>query len=113
MQAAVMFSIDYAACFYIYMIATLLPVSRDKAREKYIYIFMATGMCNSYMDFLTWPLIILGVPLTVYLYVERGSVIRQSRRLMGASAAWAAGYVGQKMAAGIDNSEGEYRWRRS
>ena len=88
MQVIIMFSMDYSVCFYIYMFGTLAVLLCDKVRKNYIYTFLIIGMLTSYMDFLTWPLVTLVMPLIVLLYVERKQLIS----VLMASISWGIGY---------------------
>ena len=59
-------------------------------------VFLVTGMCTSYVDFLTFPVITLGIPLT--LSVLRRNMLGQKKRLLGTTLLdafyWIAGYGG-------------------
>ena len=91
MQVIIMFSMDYSVCFYIYMLGAIAILLWKKAREKYIYTFLILGMLTSYMDFLTWPLVTLVIPLIVFLYLEKEKNVLSS---VMASVSWGIGYVG-------------------
>ena len=91
MQVIIMFSMDYSVCFYLYMLGAITMLLWKKAREHYIYTFLVLGMLTSYMDFLTWPLVTLVIPLIVFLYVEQGKNMLTS---LMASISWGIGYVG-------------------
>lgn len=94
MQMVVMLSLDYAVCFYIYMIATLLLLRFPKWRERYGLFFMAVGMLTAYMDLLTWPLSTLTVPLLIFLQYENGSWNR-IKKIVSCAVAWGVGYIVQ------------------
>lgn len=91
MQVIIMFSMDYSVCFYIYMLGTIAILLWDKVRKNYIYTFLVLGMLTSYMDFLTWPLVTLVMPLITFLYVEEEKNVLAS---VNASISWGIGYVG-------------------
>nr|WP_308624393.1 hypothetical protein [uncultured Eisenbergiella sp.] len=96
LQAVIMFGIDYAACFYIYAVAVLCLLFNRKIMDRYNYFFMAIGMATSYMDFLTWPLITLGVPLIVFIYLrQKEGRLDNVRKIIYASVFWGIGYIGQ------------------
>lgn len=87
---------------WVFMVAMLSSIYLlNKKEEAYFdpsvdLAFLVTGMCTSYMDFLTYPLFTLGVPLTVIL-VQR-SMQEQKARLFFTtlldSLYWAIGYGG-------------------
>ena len=56
--------------------------------------FLAAGMLTSYFDFLTYPLVTLGFPLCVYLYLNRESGKRELMHIAAYSAEWGIGYMG-------------------
>lgn len=94
MQVVVMLSLDYAVCFYIYMISALLLLRFPKLRERYGLFFMAVGMLTAYMDLLTWPLSTLMVPLMIFLQSENDSWNRM-KKIVSCSGAWGVGYIVQ------------------
>lgn len=53
-----------------------------------------TGMITSYFDFLTYPLVTLGFPLCVYLYLSREKWLDQLKRAAIYSVEWGIGYMG-------------------
>lgn len=91
MQIIIMFSMDYSSCFYIYMLGAMAIVLSEKVRKNYIYTFLVLGMLTSFMDFLTWPLVTLVMPLITYIYIEKDKKIISS---VMASVSWGMGYVG-------------------
>lgn len=91
MQIVVMLCLDYSVCFYIYMFGVMAILLSEKARRNYIYTFLILGMLTSYMDFLTWPLVTLVMPLITFLFIEKEESIFSAVK---ASASWAMGYVG-------------------
>ena len=91
MQIIVMFSLDYSVCFYIYMLGVMAILLSEKVRKNYIYTFLILGMLTSYMDFLTWPLVTLVMPLITFIYIEKEKGIISS---IMASVSWGMGYLG-------------------
>lgn len=89
-QLTIMLCLDYSVCFYIYSIATLALLHSDKVRQKYIYFFLVIGMLTSYMDFLTWPLITLGIPLVVLIMLDGEKI----KKVIGGGISWGLGYAG-------------------
>lgn len=94
-QIAVMLCLDYSVCFYIYMGTAALLLMSKKALKKYLYVFLIAGICTAYFDFLTWPLVTLGIPLTIYICLKRNDSIKGNiQSILGSSVAWGFGYAG-------------------
>lgn len=86
---------------WVFMVAMLSSIYLLMKKEDYFdssvdIAFLVTGMCTSYLDFLTYPLFTLGVPLTVILVLR--SMREQKAGLLIAtlldSLYWAIGYGG-------------------
>ena len=93
-------SLQYSPCFYIMMLALYaLLIGREKLTDtKRNYLFLLTGVMTAYFDFLTYPLITLGVPLIFYL-VQDGNCLPEKQRsswknLFLHTLSWGIGYVG-------------------
>ena len=85
---ALMNSLHYAPCFMIAIIAGFLVLHSNRS---YPVIFLLTGMSTAFIDFLTFPILTLIIPLTVY--------VLQSRKthpwiLLFPVFAWSLGYAG-------------------
>ena len=94
MQIIVTLSLDFSVCFYIYTIALLLLLIKPNICRQYPLFFMGIGMVTAYMDLLTWPLITLGIPLIVFLFMgEQGK--NALKRTIISTLFWGIGYVGQ------------------
>ena len=52
---------------------------------------MILGMAVSFLDFLTYPVLALGIPLVMYVIVRQEAGIL---KIIGLSCSWAAGYIG-------------------
>lgn len=91
MQPVIMMCLDYSICFYIYMIAALLISKYSYIRKQYDMLFLIIGILTVYFDFLTWPIITLGVPLVVLLQMEKDNYYR---KLLISSIMWGIGYCG-------------------
>lgn len=93
-------SLQYSPCFYIMMLALYALLT---GREKLTgagrnYLFLLTGVWTAYFDFLTYPLITLGVPLIFCLALD-GSRLPENQRsgwknLFLHTLSWGTGYVG-------------------
>lgn len=117
-------SLQYSPCYYISMITALviLVASRyrnggdmaqtglETATERLWFreclLFMMAGVMTAYLDFLTYPLATLGVPLVFLLLTRndstgdkntRGMVISCIGIIVRLSICWAVGYLGMWM----------------
>ena len=91
MQFSWVFIIAMVSCVY------LLKKDENAFRDSGVDLaFLVIGMCTSYFDFLTFPIITLGIPLT--LSVLRKYILGQKRRLIATTLSdafcWTAGYGG-------------------
>ena len=98
-SATIGMSMQFSWVFLIAMISVICCL-RIKDTDYYAFsvelLFLITGMCTSYMDFLTYPLFTLGVPLTVML-VQRSTAAEKGKLFAATlldSAYWALGYLG-------------------
>lgn len=92
-------SLQYSPCFYITMLMLLVLLEgREKAwGTKNPYLFLAGGILTAYFDFLTYPMITLGVPLLACLALDREclfSLRRALRDMVLYTISWGIGYVG-------------------
>ena len=86
---------QYMPCTYIALITTIIILKYNVKvdEERLVYIMLLSGILTSFFDFLTFPLITLGVPLTVTLIYDCG-VREKIKHMIGASMAWSFGYLG-------------------
>ena len=88
---------QYYACFYLSFIAMLVLLWKPgyflKNRFAVCILFLVTGICTSYFDFLTYPIVTLGLPLCVWLLLipYHNKCIWQ---LVENAVFWAIGYLG-------------------
>lgn len=92
-------SLQYAPVFYIMLISVFILLKfKDKLFENnnLIYYFMIIGMCTTYFDFLTYPLICLGAPLIFYWLLENNkqSFKENIIKILLFACVWSVGYVG-------------------
>lgn len=94
---AIPMSMQYMAVFIQTMLMMLLILWRYPfaKRENLPLFFMAAGMIINFLDFLTVPVVTLGVPLLLFLYMdhrEQPDIRRAAKTAFSCSVAWAAGY---------------------
>lgn len=90
---SIILCLDLSVCFYIAAIATLL-ILKEK-RLQYDYCFLLIGIITSFMDYLTWPLITLGLPLTAVLITQKDTTIKNDiGTILKLCLCWGIGYIG-------------------
>lgn len=94
MPLSMMLSLSLSVCSYIMFGAVLLQLFfHDRFRRGgYPYFFLIVGMSAAYFDLLTYPLITLGIPLTVGLVLERDRERSGMKAVLEQGISWAAGY---------------------
>lgn len=98
-------SLQFTTVFYITMLTMLLiwkqpAVLRGKKRfYYYLLLFFTVGIITSYFDFLTYPILTLGLPLaSVFVLEEKMTDVlswkQQLVTTVGIAAVWGCGYIG-------------------
>lgn len=90
-------SLSLSICFYVALGLLLAQLKWDgqiRSRGWYGEFFVVAGMLTSYFDFLTYPLVTLGFPLCVCLYLDGSGAGKNLRRLVLYSVEWGVGYLG-------------------
>lgn len=89
-------SLSLSICFYLTMGLILVQLKADERirnRGGYGEFFLIAGMLTAYFDFLTYPLITLGFPLCICMYLDKkGEKLFQ--KVLCYSAEWGIGYLG-------------------
>ncbi len=73
MPLTILLCLDMANMFYIVLLSMIFLLKRKDFwmnSEKSMLFFMIIGMSTSYMDFLTYPMITLGIPLVTYMTLQ-------------------------------------------
>ena len=87
-------SLQYSQIYYVILLHMAILVSFDAALNKptVYYLFLLNGILVAFLDFLTYPIVALGVPLIFVLCVDE----RYDKfvELIKLSAAWGVGYAG-------------------
>lgn len=90
-------SLSLSICFYVMTISVLSQIRFDSffcKKNLYGEFFLIVGMATSYFDFLTYPLITLGFPLCVYLYLHGEAIGCALCKICKYSLQWFLGYMG-------------------
>lgn len=89
-------SMQNATVFYITLVTLIVLLNHDewlRKGDRYLLFFCLVGMVTSYMDFLTYPLVTLGLPLITMLLLEKSCHTSDSVRItLHCIPAWGAGY---------------------
>ena len=94
------FSLTLSDCWTIALAAVLVMLlfyDRLEKRSWHEELFLLTGILTAYVDFLTYPVVTLGVPLCAWLVLRPENCGGSRRQLSGTfwnCACWGVGYVG-------------------
>ena len=95
--AALSLSLQYLPASVITMLQFVIIIRQEERYRKdyiiWIYHFFIVGCLISYFDFLTYPLLTLGMPLVFLLTEKRQSIKESVKAFVGSCAAWGAGYA--------------------
>lgn len=91
-------SLQFSTVFYIYLIGTIiLLLFYDPLKRKNIlpYFFLSLGMVTAFFDFLTYPLVTYGIPVTVFLILEdEEDMVHKLKHVVLFGLCWIFGYAG-------------------
>lgn len=94
---ALPYSLSLSICYYIFTVSLCIQLKMQEQLVKrgwYPMFFLLCGMASAYFDLLTYPLVTLGFPLCVCLYLDKGTWKEGLKKLVGYSAEWGIGYLG-------------------
>lgn len=95
---AVAFSLTFSSVFYITTISVLLIAlchKRLRIGDRYLYVFLLIGIVTNYLDLLTYPLVTLGVPLCLWVCLERErTCMDKLQKIVAFGICWSVGYAG-------------------
>lgn len=88
-------SLQYSSIFYITYIFSILLMILVKRKSPYVcYIFLITGISTAFFDFLTYPIVALGVLLLLYfILVEQESANGGIKNFFVFCFQWGMGYA--------------------
>lgn len=93
-------SLTMSACWTITLSAALLLLlfyDRIEKRNRWDEFFLMTGIVTAYLDFLTYPIVTLGVPLCFWIVQSletRYGAGKKFGRFFWNCACWVVGYIG-------------------
>ena len=104
-------SLQYAPCFYVSIGASLIILQRDGLTKDFrqdLFLFLFCGILTAYLDFLTYPIATLGLPLSFWILSEEAAFRESKERASGEKYTdlydmddWLSWNVGWKMDAGF------------
>lgn len=89
---AIPLSMQYVACYYITFMAVLLMLLWPKKFMNNPVFYFVIGGVTCWLDYLTVPLVTIGIPMAINLMYNTGKNSKRIFVLLLMS--WAAGYVG-------------------
>lgn len=93
----VLVSLTMSVCCILTLLAVeYMLLHHDKLHERQLYpeFFLVVGILTSYFDFLTYPIVTLGIPLCCYFLLESDKLWSNIKKLIGFGISWAVGYAG-------------------
>ena len=95
-------SLQYAPCFYVSIGASLIILWQDGLTKDFrqdLFLFLFCGVLTAYLDFLTYPIATLGLPLSFWILSEDANNKKRLKKgLLGKSVricvTWVIGYLG-------------------
>lgn len=87
---------QFSPCFYISMLAVcvILHSPADCSPFRIRAIFLLAGMATSFSDLLTYPLVTWGLPMAVYILMQKRTGWPLYREILWLSVFWCLGYAG-------------------
>lgn len=93
-----MLSLQYSSLLILTFIAVFGILVMDSVweehMERWMLFFLVIGGLTSYLDLLTFPVVTLGIPLILWLSLDKSGQRGKIRNLLGCSFFWALGYGG-------------------
>ena len=88
--------LQYSACHYLMLFGCIALVwNQDKLSRVEAVVFFLLGVGTAYIDYLTYPVVVLGIPLALYYVLRQyGGFWEDVGKGVKLSLTWAVGYVG-------------------
>lgn len=95
---SVAFSMQFSTVFYPAMAALLVMAwfyDWLSQENRFLYLFLLLGIVTNYLDFLTYPIASLGIPMGMWLCLSQRARCRdQVKQVVLCSVCWGLGYFG-------------------
>ena len=88
--------LQYSACHYLMLFGCIALVwNKDRLSRVEAVVFFLLGVGTAYIDYLTYPVVVLGIPLALYYVLRQyGGFWEDVGKGVKLSLTWAVGYVG-------------------
>ncbi len=90
-------SFQFSAVYCIALIAMIVMLRHRKQldeRNRWWIVFVWTGIAVAYFDLMSYPLVSLGIPLILYVFLREDGVFRHILNVIRLSIDWVIGYAG-------------------
>lgn len=90
-------SLQYSSCFYVFAMGILLLLLfRERwDNRNVLYLFFGLGVLTAFLDFLTYPIVTVGIPAAMWLCMKPAkSAAEGVKRLGTILVSWGFGYGG-------------------
>lgn len=91
-------SLQNSCIFYISICGTIALLWKESFFEKenkYLYLFFVLGILTAYFDFLTYPLLVWALPLTIWIVISNQKrLVDYLKEILLTGICWAFGYAG-------------------
>lgn len=97
MPIAIALCMQLCTVYYVMLFGILMLIRKyeKSPHSDMCYVFLVIGMATSYVDFLTYPFVSLGIPLVIWIILDNEEkVIQKLGKMVWNSGFWCAGYVG-------------------
>ncbi|HBN57213.1 MAG TPA: hypothetical protein DD414_10600 [Lachnospiraceae bacterium] len=91
------YSLQFSSVYYTGMLACLAVLYQYEffeEKKSWAYFFFVTGICTSFLDFLTYPVFTFGMPLILYMAIRRCGLKEEIVFTVKSGICWCLGYVG-------------------
>lgn len=89
-------SFEDADIFIIMMVFSIIILKYNewlKKNDRYIMLFTLNGIAVAFIDFLTYPLVAWGIPLSIILLINKDNFKNNFFKILFMSIAWVSGYA--------------------
>ncbi|MBP5675284.1 hypothetical protein J6W91_03060 [Candidatus Saccharibacteria bacterium] len=89
-------SLQFSANFYLTMVSIIAILKMKELKSKKMtFFFLITGILTAFFDLLTFPLIVIGIPLALYLYLRNEKDLKKNFcEIVKNGFVWTFGYLG-------------------
>lgn len=92
---SVLMCLQYSCVYYLTLCSILVVLKYDlQDKSKGWKVFLWIGMFTAFFDFLTYPVVTLGMTLLIYITKYRQNFKELLIRIVYSSVAWGCGYAG-------------------